>query len=92
MIPKTEYLLNAKWLPVLTGLSAMDALQKLEARLATFPTDFLADDNWVYATGEAIDYLRRTEKKYTHDYGGIDGNLKPLPNDYREIKFPQGLS
>lgn len=91
MIPKTEYLLNAKWLPVLTGSNAMDALQKLEARLATLPTDFLADNNWVYATGEAIDYLIRAEKKYGHDYGGIDGNLKPLP-DYREIKFPQGLS
>lgn len=90
--PETEYLLNAKWLPVLnTGSSAMDAIQKLEARLATLPTDFL-DVNWVYATGEAIEYLIRTQKKYKHDPIGIDGNLKPLPTDYNEIKFPQGLS
>lgn len=89
MIPKTEYLLNASWLPVLIGSNAMDALQKLEARLATLPTDFLADGDWVYAAGEAIDYLIRTEKKYSDDF--IDGHLKPLPVDYREIKFPQGL-
>jgi hypothetical protein len=92
MIPATEYLLNAKWLPVLIGSSAMDALQKLEARLAALPTGFLADDDWVYASGEAIGYLERTQNKYAHDYGAIDGNLKPLPNDYREIKFPQGWS
>ncbi len=91
MIPKTEYLLNTSWLPIVTGSSATDALQKLETRLATLPTDFLADDNWAYATDEAINYLSRTAKKYEHDEGGIDGRLKPLPIDYKEIKFPQGL-
>lgn len=92
MIPETEYLLNTKWLPVLnTGSSAMDSIQKLEARLATLPTDFLNNNNWVNATGEAIDYLIRTQKKYEHDPIGIDGNLKPLPTDYNEIQFPHGL-
>lgn len=92
MIPKMEYLLNTNWLPLVDGSSAMDALEKLEARLATLPTDFLADNDWVYATDEAINYLSRTQKKYAHDEGGLDGRLNPLPIDYREIKFPQGLS
>ena len=92
MIPKMEYLLNTNWLPLIDGSSAMDAMQKLEARLAALPTDFLADNDWINATGEAINYLSRIEKKYKDDDGGIDGRLKPLPIDYREIKFPQGLS
>lgn len=74
------------------GSSAMDALEKLETRLATLPTDFLADNDWINATDEAINYLSRISKKYEDDDGGMDGKLKPLPIDYREIKFPQGLS
>ncbi|MFV4926550.1 hypothetical protein Q5E79_019395 (plasmid) [Acinetobacter baumannii] len=62
MIPKMEYLLNTNWLPIMDGSSAMDALEKLETRLATLPTDFLADNDWINATDEAINYLSRISK------------------------------
>lgn len=82
MIPATEYVFSADWLPYVTGDSVADALSQLEARLATLPEDQLRRDSlWSSLTSRAIDALR-TAYREAPDYGMLDGRLTKLPSSW----------
>lgn len=81
MIPATDFILNTKWFPAVTGRTLIDAMTELEQRLALLPPEQLAHtSDWAGSVYDALDYLRRAN----HQCKGyaMDGKLQPLPKEY----------
>lgn len=82
MIPATEFILDAEWLPIVTGRTLIDGMTELEARLASLqPEQIARSTNWSGAVSDALDYLRRANDA-CKGYGAMDGKLQPLPKEY----------
>lgn len=82
MIPATDFILDAEWLPILTGRTLIEAMTELEARLSALPPEQVArSSDWSGAVSDALDYLRRANDE-CRGYGAMDGRLQPLPKVY----------
>ncbi|WP_434949617.1 hypothetical protein ACRWQL_00495 (plasmid) [Shewanella sp. HL-SH4] len=60
MMPATDYLFSAEWLPIVLGNNLLDGLSKLEQRLATLPSEEMTlGSTWSNAVCEALEHLRQ---------------------------------
>lgn len=58
MIPAMDYVFSADWLPYVTGQTLIEAMQKLEDRLAALPAVELSrNSRWASLVSEAIQAL-----------------------------------
>lgn len=58
MTPAMDYVFSAEWLPYVTGQTLVEAMQKLEDRLASLPQDQLSrGSQWADLTSTAIEAL-----------------------------------
>lgn len=84
MIPAMDYVFSADWLPYVTGTNLVDALAKLEARLAELPSDQLNRNSlWAKLVSEAIDDLRDRNHE-ARGYGDLEGKLVELPKTFAD--------
>ncbi len=82
MIPATDFVLSADWLPIVTGRTLVEAMSTLETRLAGLPSEqMVRASDWARSVSDAFNYLSRASRK-CQDYGEMDGKLKPLPEKY----------
>lgn len=85
MIPATGYVLGTDWLPVVTGESFVQALNLLEARLATLPPEMIGrGTDWSNAVLDALSNLREVRRQ-SGEYGASDGKFTPLPQRTAEM-------
>lgn len=58
MIPAMDYVFSADWLPYVTGRTLIEAMQKLEDRLAALPAAELSrNGRWASLVGDAVQAL-----------------------------------
>jgi hypothetical protein len=75
MIPAMDYVFSADWLPYVTGRTLAEAMQKLEDRLASLPSDQLCrSSDWWVLVRQAIEALGRAERA-SSDYGDLQTQI-----------------
>ncbi|MDW5418110.1 hypothetical protein R6242_16205 [Iodobacter sp. CM08] len=94
MSPAMDYVFSAGWLPYVTGRTLIEAMQKLEERLALLPTDQLCrNSDWAALVRQAIEALRNAESA-SSTYGDLQTQIPDdLPQTFdaaRAVMQPVG--
>lgn len=92
MIPAMDYVFSADWLPYVTGRNLEEAMQALEARLASLPQDQLHRGSlWGDLVHGAIEALEESTRGRSYYFDNQPRPLDDLPETF-ELAVAQRLS